>query len=232
MFLFLLAFAKEWPTIWISKSSVTFTSFVIVPFGVCIVVCCCTAIFFIGFSWFFLCWLRPRCCEIAHLNSDLLEDKPLWWILRFKTRGMHESMIEGGEDGSNCNHFMHLDPLSKTMTFVQWPNLITHNSSCPSQMSHTAEDSTHNRKRKRWKEMTLKRKGMRTAAMISISPFSFFALTWLHATCKNPLATSKTGWSWLQHPNLPAIGYTKSILIRDSRGRDSFTKDTLLSALD
>jgi len=36
----------------------------------------------------------------------------------------------------------------------------------------------------------------------------------------------------LQHPNLPAIGHAQSILMRDSQGRDSFTKDTLLSALD
>jgi len=36
----------------------------------------------------------------------------------------------------------------------------------------------------------------------------------------------------LQHPNLPAIGYTQSVLMRNSRGCDSFTKDTLLSASD
>jgi len=36
----------------------------------------------------------------------------------------------------------------------------------------------------------------------------------------------------VQHPNLPTIGYTWSILMRDSQGRDSFTKDTLLSASD
>ena len=34
----------------------------------------------------------------------------------------------------------------------------------------------------------------------------------------------------VQYPNLPVIGYAWSILIRDSRGHDSFTKDTLLSA--
>jgi len=34
----------------------------------------------------------------------------------------------------------------------------------------------------------------------------------------------------VQCPNLPAIGYAQSILTRDSQGRDSFTKDTLLSA--
>jgi len=44
-------------------------------------------------------------------------------------------------------------------------------------------------------------------------------------------------WHWmkfsrLQHPNLPTIGYAQSILMRDSRGCDSFTKDTLLSASD
>ena len=36
----------------------------------------------------------------------------------------------------------------------------------------------------------------------------------------------------LQHPNLPVIGYTQSTLMRDSQGRDSFTKDALLSASD
>jgi len=38
--------------------------------------------------------------------------------------------------------------------------------------------------------------------------------------------------SKMQHPNLPTMGYTQSILMRDSRGRDSFTKDALLSASD
>jgi len=36
----------------------------------------------------------------------------------------------------------------------------------------------------------------------------------------------------LQHPNLPTIGYTQSVLMRDSQGRDSFTEDALLSAWD
>jgi len=36
----------------------------------------------------------------------------------------------------------------------------------------------------------------------------------------------------VQYPNLPIIGYTKSILMRDSQGRDSFTEDTLLSVWD
>jgi len=36
----------------------------------------------------------------------------------------------------------------------------------------------------------------------------------------------------LQHPNLPAIGYAQSVLMRDSQGRDSFTEDTLLSMSD
>jgi len=37
---------------------------------------------------------------------------------------------------------------------------------------------------------------------------------------------------WMQCPNLPTIGYAQSILMRDSQGRDSFTKDALLSASD
>jgi len=36
----------------------------------------------------------------------------------------------------------------------------------------------------------------------------------------------------MQHPSLPVIGCAQSILMRDSQGRDSFTKDTLLSASD
>jgi len=36
----------------------------------------------------------------------------------------------------------------------------------------------------------------------------------------------------LQCPNLPVIGYTQSILMRDSQGRDSFTEDALLSVSD
>jgi len=39
-------------------------------------------------------------------------------------------------------------------------------------------------------------------------------------------------WGRMQHPNLPMIGYAQSVLTRDSRGRDSFTKDALLSASD
>jgi len=35
---------------------------------------------------------------------------------------------------------------------------------------------------------------------------------------------------FMQCPNLPMIGYAQSVLIRDSRGRDSFTEDALLSA--
>ena len=38
-------------------------------------------------------------------------------------------------------------------------------------------------------------------------------------------------WS-LQCPNLPVIGYSQSIPMRDSQGRDSFTEDALLSAWD
>jgi len=36
----------------------------------------------------------------------------------------------------------------------------------------------------------------------------------------------------LQHPNLPTVGSTWSILTRDSQGRDSFTEDALFSAWD
>jgi len=36
----------------------------------------------------------------------------------------------------------------------------------------------------------------------------------------------------VQCPNLPTIGYAQSVLTRDSQGRDSFTKDALLSVSD
>jgi len=50
-----------------------------------------------------------------------------------------------------------------------------------------------------------------------------------------PEIASQNSWNsvhGLQCPNLPTIGYAQSILTRDSRGRDSFTKDMLLSASD
>jgi len=42
---------------------------------------------------------------------------------------------------------------------------------------------------------------------------------------------ASTAWV-VQRPSLPAIGCAQSVLMRDSQGRDSFTKDTLLSTSD